>query len=246
MSSSSSGIFSSAATTAVIPDPKSALGEDEVWDEYDDLIDNVLSPELRHPAKPSLGSPFGGTNQGAQPRALAKESPTIGSTTKVVTRLFPPKTFGHLSGPFGNPTRTSKISVMNSAVMPPTPMSFTDFFAGYGERNLSVIEPLSPGSSAFHKNRFSSGSLSSKSASTPDLSIGGEAHDPDFQITDFAREESDGLGPQTNLRLAAMTTSKWLSFGRVLFSPAHMEVMQGATPPAGNRVSVLDGLGNDE
>jgi hypothetical protein len=60
----------------------------------------------------------------------------------------------------------------------------------------------------------------------------------------FAKKEKDGFGSQVNLRLAAMKTSKWLSFGRVLFSPAHVEVMQPATPPAGNRVLVIDGLGN--
>ncbi|KAI9772673.1 MAG: hypothetical protein M1840_000268 [Geoglossum simile] len=249
MSSSSSGMMSSAATTAVIPDPESALGEDEVWNEYDDLIDNVLSPELHLSDKPSLRSPFKDTrlpDQGAQPRESVKESPTIGSATKAATRLFRPKVFGRLSSPFGSPTRTSKTSVMNSACMPATPLSFTDFFAGYGERNLSVIEPLSPRNKVFNKNWPNSGTSHSKSDTTPDFSARSEVDDPDSPITGFSKTESDGLGPQTNLRLAAMTTCKWLSFGRVLFSPAHIEVVQATTRPAGNRVLVLDGLGNDD
>lgn len=53
-----------------------------------------------------------------------------------------------------------------------------------------------------------------------------------------------GGGEQTvsaNLRLAALMTSKWLSFGRVLFSPAHHEMRLADEA----RVLVLDGLGSD-
>ncbi|KAH0544606.1 hypothetical protein FGG08_001255 [Glutinoglossum americanum] len=249
MSSSSSGMISSAAATAVVPDPALALWEDEVWNEYDDLIDDVLFPELHLPNKTSLGATFqyaSLSHQGVQPKAQIKESPTIGTITNSTNGLFPPKAFKCLSSPFGSPTRSSKISVMNSAVMPTTPMSFTDFFAGYGERNLSVIEPLSPNASGSHRWRPSFGSLNPKSPSASDSSVGGEAQYCDPQLTGFARKEKDGFGPQVNLRLAAMKTSKWLSFGRVLFSPAHTEIMQATTPPAGNRVLILDGLGNDD
>jgi hypothetical protein len=44
-----------------------------------------------------------------------------------------------------------------------------------------------------------------------------------------------------NLRLGALMTSKWLSFGRVLFSPAHNEIQLGDEP----RVLVVDGLTSD-
>jgi len=42
-----------------------------------------------------------------------------------------------------------------------------------------------------------------------------------------------------SLRFGALMTSKWLSFGRVLFSPAHAEVSQKFD----SRVLVIDGLG---
>lgn len=48
--------------------------------------------------------------------------------------------------------------------------------------------------------------------------------------------------PQSNLRFSALMTSRWLSFGRVLFSPAHIEVQSNRQ----DRVLVLDGLGNDD
>ena len=53
--------------------------------------------------------------------------------------------------------------------------------------------------------------------------------------------------PSTNavsmadLRFASLMTSRWLSFGRVLFSPAHTELKN----PAEDRILVIDGLGAD-
>jgi SAM-dependent methyltransferase len=44
-----------------------------------------------------------------------------------------------------------------------------------------------------------------------------------------------------NLRFGALMTSKWLSFGRVIFSPAHFELGN----PEHDRVLVIDGLGKD-
>ncbi|KAK3044011.1 hypothetical protein LTS18_002412, partial [Coniosporium uncinatum] len=44
-----------------------------------------------------------------------------------------------------------------------------------------------------------------------------------------------------NLRFGALMTSKWLSFGRVLFSPAHLELKNVNE----DRVLILDGLGKD-
>ncbi|MCJ1230932.1 hypothetical protein MMC12_007606, partial [Toensbergia leucococca] len=44
--SSSSGIISIAAITAILPNPDAALSEDEVWTEYDELLDNVESPKV--------------------------------------------------------------------------------------------------------------------------------------------------------------------------------------------------------
>jgi SAM-dependent methyltransferase len=44
-----------------------------------------------------------------------------------------------------------------------------------------------------------------------------------------------------DLRFGALMTSKWLSFGRVLFSPAHFELKD----PSEDRILVIDGLGKD-
>jgi SAM-dependent methyltransferase len=58
---------------------------------------------------------------------------------------------------------------------------------------------------------------------------------------ELAETQSDGLVSMANLRFGALMTSKWLSFGRVLFSPAHFELKD----PSEDRVLVVDGLGKD-
>jgi SAM-dependent methyltransferase len=58
---------------------------------------------------------------------------------------------------------------------------------------------------------------------------------------DIAESQNDGLLSMANLRFGALMTSKWLSFGRVLFSPVHFELKD----PNEDRVLVIDGLGKD-
>jgi SAM-dependent methyltransferase len=58
---------------------------------------------------------------------------------------------------------------------------------------------------------------------------------------EIAETQADGLVSMANLRFGALMTSKWLSFGRVLFSPVHFELKD----PNEDRVLVIDGLGKD-
>jgi SAM-dependent methyltransferase len=58
---------------------------------------------------------------------------------------------------------------------------------------------------------------------------------------EIAETKADGLVSMANLRFGALMTSKWLSFGRVLFSPIHFELKN----PVEDRVLVIDGLGKD-
>jgi len=58
---------------------------------------------------------------------------------------------------------------------------------------------------------------------------------------EIAEAQGDGILSMANLRFGALMTSKWLSFGRVLFSPAHFELKD----PNEDRVLVIDGLGKD-
>jgi hypothetical protein len=54
----------------------------------------------------------------------------------------------------------------------------------------------------------------------------------------------DSLDSEMNLRLDALMTSRWLSFGRVLFSPAHEGIKQAPAASRQERLLILDGLGN--
>jgi len=58
---------------------------------------------------------------------------------------------------------------------------------------------------------------------------------------EIAETQADGLVSMANLRFGALMTSKWLSFGRVLFSPVHFDIKD----PNEDRVLVIDGLGKD-
>ncbi len=251
--SSSSGITSFAATTAMIPNYDAAPGEDEIWNEYDDLIDDVLSPQI--PEVPlsstsSQGAPFQYANF-ANPPIIEKlpqlQSPVGQSSGPKAdvkrTSSVPPTLFSSAEAPnLSSPQRSSKLFfTYRSSAMPSTPSSFTDFFAGYGERNNS--DPANSRTSA-HSRRISSRSADLKPASMVEPSKEPKiSHYRDTQLMGYAeRENDDSLGSNANLRFGALMTSRWLSFGRVLFSPAHLEVKQNRH----DRVLILDGLGNGE
>ena len=62
---------------------------------------------------------------------------------------------------------------------------------------------------------------------------------PDPKYMEEIENRNDGLVSMANLRFGALMTSKWLSFGQVLFSPVQSEFAEST----GERVLVLDGLG---
>ena len=64
----------------------------------------------------------------------------------------------------------------------------------------------------------------------------------DTLLLDIAERDRDGAIAQANLRSSSLMTSRWLSFGRVLFSPAHNHLQSQDQ----GRVLVVDGLGNDD
>ncbi|KAK8249411.1 hypothetical protein IWZ00DRAFT_269187 [Phyllosticta capitalensis] len=63
----------------------------------------------------------------------------------------------------------------------------------------------------------------------------------DSRLMEIAEYQNDGVISMANLRVGALKTSKWLSFGRVLFSPAHSDLENSHD----ERVLILDGLGKD-
>ena len=235
---SSSGGMSFVGTTAVIPEPDAALEEDEVWDEYDDLIENDDTLKVPVSATSSHGVPFQYESYESRrirkSKMQAKESPMLIQIPQIQESneqsLSPPRRSILTSSSVYSTDLNARLKDALTAIpTPTTPMSFTDFFSGYGERNNSI-----PGDSA-KKPRRSSQSSSRKSTSSSSQSRRSGL----IGIT----EESNSPISQVNLRVGSMTVSKWLTFGHVLFSPAR----EAITPSEGAKrhsILVIDGLGN--
>lgn len=250
--SSSSGILNFAATTAVVPQP-GIVAEDEVWNEYDELLDIIESPPPLVNAKRNRTAPT--------PLHLRKESHLTGLDAPPAIATSSPTGIMAPIGDLPLPPRRSRLltqSTPESAEMVSTPLSFSDFFAGYGDRNrasaASKRQSISSGSRYSAQSR-TSGVGSQRRSTRVSASISGSpqrtsnsqhsrnsSSEKKRNTVIMAERTLPTSGAETNLRFSALMTSRWLSFGRVLFSPAHMEIQSNLH----NRVLVLDGLGNDD
>lgn len=225
--SSSSGVGSfsgTIATTAVIPAPGSAPDEDEVWNEYNDFLDTV-SPAPLSEQSLSRSEYFREGSKLAPPALFVrKESPpkSLTSSRKETAASI------DLPQP---PSWSSLLSPPLSGELASSPMSFSSFFAGYGDRNRT--------SAASKHQSYSSGSRYSTDSIKSHRTSGAQSR-RHTQI--MAEKTEDAADSHSNLRFSALMTSRWLSFGRVLFSPAHNEIQANRQ----DRVLVLDGLGNDD
>lgn len=241
--SSSSGILSFAASTAVLPQPDAALSEDEVWDEYDELLDNVGSSSSSKAPKTTVNTSRSYLSRESEERGLRK--PARGAMEKGVPVLgrresledpspaLPLRTPAPV-GALPSPPRSSRLltPIRSPALPPSTPLSFSEFFAGYGDRSSASTKDQPQ--SDLSGSHYSTDSITS----TPIPSRSGQNQNNHL----LARNTSNDFKAQSNLRFSALMVSRWLSFGRVLFSPAHQEIQQSPQ----NRVLVLDGLGNDD
>jgi SAM-dependent methyltransferase len=258
--SSSSGVWSFAPAfgTAIVPGKDAPMSEDELWNEYDDLIDEVLTPvssrtsqdraTVRSPAvrsqHPSL------EHLPLRPKAMRESSQSDCSGNDV-------------SYPSLHLRRSRLLAVLHSTQSPTSSVSFSEFIQGYGERKISVVDPvtgrlslpasprLSTGSNARRSTRSSlpaslplsarqsKATIASRSSKDRDSAAANRYRDS--RLMEIAETQADGLVSMANLRFGALMTSKWLSFGRVLFSPIHFELKD----PNEDRVLVIDGLGKD-
>ncbi|KAF2741342.1 hypothetical protein EJ04DRAFT_2286 [Polyplosphaeria fusca] len=261
--SSGSGIWSFPLSTgtAVIPSSGAPQSEDEIWNEYDDLIDEVLSPSESLKA-PSETKP-------EKQKASRKHSSLEPLPLKTRAKHTPTQSASSITGP-SNPSlhlrRSRLLAVLHSAQSPTSPSSFSDFLQEYGDKNLSVVDPVTGRLSCPSTPRLSSGSaprtrpgstrsslpasltLSARQSKATLVSNSDKDRDSatanryrDTRLMEIAETQNDGLVSMANLRFGALMTSKWLSFGRVIFSPAHFELKD----PNEDRVLVIDGLGKD-
>ncbi|ODA78968.1 hypothetical protein RJ55_04558 [Drechmeria coniospora] len=222
-SSSSGGVGPFVGATAVIPKPDDPPAEDEVWDEYDDLL-GVDNDRPRRSATSSQGIPFYlELYQRNVENDASLESPVLVPVSgKVTTHSKAPP---HLTSP--NAGRTERIwMAVQSHLCPVIPPSATEGSNSCGtgpgrvHMDVSLPQEAKRGSMSSGKTVFSDSSAVSS-------------------------EDGSPLA-QVNLRVGSMTVSKWLTFGQVLFSDVRHELVVDRSAPKRHSVLVIDGLGNDD
>lgn len=245
--STSSGSDSLAAVTAVMPGPDSELTEDEIWGEYDDLIDHVLSPqttstlfetesEVDH--KLELATMASKTLQaeinGGPGMSAPSEQPAV-----ELTASSPRSSTGSV-----RLRRSRIVAELHSSLVPSSQPSYSEIIASYcDDRSESSIVEKEVEDKLLAPNPIveqQSGLLSSPAlATSPSFEI---CRQRNTVLFDIAERDREGPTAHTNIRSGSLMTSRWLSFGRVLFSPAHNHA-KGSDQ---ERILVVDGLGNDD
>ena len=232
-SSDSSGVM--AAVTAVAPVPGSPPTEDEVWNEYDDLIDHVLSPdepkseETRKTDEEDRFELATMASRALQDELNSARHPQSG----------PGGTSVRSSGSSVHLRRSRIISALQSSTAPSSQPSYSDIVEKFGDLNEEKEELVesTEQSSTTDQRRENQSTFLNSLAAVP--SPRPKTHHE--QESSSSEREWDAV-TRTNMRSASLMTSRWLSFGRVLFSPAHNHVKAGAQ----GRILVVDGLGNDD
>ncbi|KAK6585408.1 hypothetical protein PZA11_002135 [Diplocarpon coronariae] len=259
-SSSGSG---SVNITAVIPEADAELGEDEVWNEYDDLIQGNCNETVPQPllATSSPGVPFQyegfETRRTGQNLQVAVESlltldaapkrSSLALETSIGERCSALTTSSVYSGDMSARLRDA----LDTVSTPTTPMSFTDFFEAHGDQKDSVSVSSSPkpsrrASQDSLTSRKKPSSPSSHSQSMSGAGSGARVMTGQAVVNQGKESVSQQRGAESsgvNLRAASITVSRWLTFGHVLFGPARGEI---EVRTEGSEVLVVDGLGNDD
>lgn len=258
--------------------------EDDIWAEYNDLMDDVLKGNTPLSTGSSLGAPFQYSNMlrdhthAAAPLPL-HWSPPPAMQLPAIPRSEP------IADVLSVPQQISRF--MQPSMSPLTPHTLADFYDQYGNPSMSALSTanrssipsqyrssvpardrssVAPGSrsslpqpanrsslagarSSMASSRYSRSSGHSRSASLPEANVRNSQSsltqsgrfNRDTQLLDIAEVDGDEQAAAANLRFGALMTSKWLSNGRVLFSPAHNEMRLADEP----RVLIIDGLGSD-
>ncbi|KAL1882687.1 hypothetical protein VTK73DRAFT_1599 [Phialemonium thermophilum] len=234
-SSGSSGIQSFAGATAVVPQPNAPLVEDEIWDEYDDLLGEEEALKVPPSAGSSLGKPFHLEDYSDKLRKEFEqplESPTV--------RIKPPSNDDEgalhglerpVSSVYDDVPATKPRDVTSLGTDPTTPFSVTEFVSGYGDRNNSVSSVNQPDTSLGKKSSDHRDSHESRRSNASSTSQGSDDSSPLSQV---------------NLRVGSMTVSKWLTFGHVIFSPVREDLTAATGSEKRHSILVIDGLGNDD
>ncbi|KAK3366074.1 hypothetical protein B0T24DRAFT_535595 [Lasiosphaeria ovina] len=234
-SSSSGGLLTFASATAVVPEPNAPLAEDEIWDEYNDLLgDETL--RAPHSQRSSAGKAFHLEGYGSGHGKLIEpplESPTLSP-----------------------PPLQSMVQMLRAGMEPPTSSIYSADMAEEVKRAFDLDPtPASPINELRFKNSRDDPTSNSESRWQVELefpaaeqyrnSSEDQIRRSDASASSQGSEDSSPLS-QVNLRVGSMTVSKWLTFGHVLFSPVRDELVAVVGSLRRPSILVVDGLGNDD
>lgn len=245
--------------------------QEDIWNEYNDLMDEVLPPRTPLMGFPPLGAPFADNGYPYQTSLPYQLPPMLGAPPSIELPAPPGANIAPvvLSIP-EQIARFLQPSLSPLAPLTPlTPDTLAAFVSGYGRQSTSTLGmstrqsmQLPPRSSipqlkrtsgasvrrtSVASSQHSRGSIHSRNSSLPETrprsgSINGisSASGPKKTPSLVKIAENDKIS-RASLRAGALMTSKWLSFGRVLFSPAHNELQLAQDA----RILIVDGLGSD-
>jgi hypothetical protein len=264
------------------------VSEDDIWNEYNDLMDDVIPDKTPVSAGSSLGAPFQyanmlhGNHSPVMPAPLHIErsvsqpmraTSPIPSTHDQNSLLLPTAIDSHTPQPPVSPMTPEEHAAVVLAespendcytsrpVSPLTPDTLARFVGTYGDRSATspilqhrlslppsrndLLTPKDSISSRYSRNFRHSriNSLPEANARDSQISLATGSRLPrDTHLLDIPEHLAEKkTTASSDLRFGALMTSKWLSFGRVLFSPAHNEVRLADEA----RILVVDGLGDD-
>ncbi|VZH90031.1 unnamed protein product [Fusarium fujikuroi] len=137
-SSSCSGILAFSGSTAVIPQPYDPPAEDEVWDEYDDLLGEDAGKALPS-ATSSRGTPF--HLETYESKLASKEKP-LESPTVVFDKKASRQSKATTISSTCSADMTERLrAAFQPHPSPSTPFSVSKFVSGYEDRNTNTEVP---------------------------------------------------------------------------------------------------------
>lgn len=257
--SSCSGVLSYSEATAVIPEPNAPLAEDEVWDEYNDLLGDGDVPRGHPSTTSSLGKPFHLEMWGRQ---------MAGRTTQPLETPIVPGNMGaqmeaHIDAAeseceteFEAESQVGLAEYEAGGHFDPAPAALTAYNSGVTAKINEVLEAVGAAqTSPSSVNRSANDNANRNSTelplqqtrrfSTASSQKARVLRDSQQSCSSRGSDDTSAMA-QVNLRVGSMTVSKWLTFGHVLFSPVRDELVPMVGSLKRHSILVIDGLGNDD
>ncbi|KAI0398151.1 hypothetical protein F5Y17DRAFT_215848 [Xylariaceae sp. FL0594] len=234
------------AHTAQVPEPSAPLGEDEVWDEFNDLLEDA-------PPSPtsSCGVPFPlETYHSKLTRKVSKplESPTV--TAELVqdarASVATAKTTTTSSHHSTDMTARINAAFRFNTDPPTTPFPVSDPVSGYDRSDEKKDVEGEPEVEQQESKADVHTSSSSVEVEKTDKAESKRSSNNSKRSSESSRLSEETPLSQVNLRVGSMTVSKWLTFGHVLFSPVREELVNDGGSLKRQSILVIDGLGNDD